>query len=52
MMVISKMTWMGWCKKDVTPLLMDWSYIFLALTQQHNVSLIEINPYGSDTTIF
>ena len=25
---------MGQCKKDVTPLLMHWSYIFLALTNQ------------------
>ena len=24
---------MGWCKKDVTPLLTHWSYIFIALTQ-------------------
>ena len=24
----------GWCKKDVTPLLMHWSYIFLALTHR------------------
>ena len=23
---------MGWCKKDVTPLLTHWSYVFLALT--------------------
>ena len=26
---------MGWRKKDVTPLLMHWSYIILALTHQH-----------------
>ena len=26
---------MGWSKKDVTPLLMHWSYIFLALTHRH-----------------
>ena len=25
---------MVWCKKDVTPLLTHWSYIFLALTHQ------------------
>ena len=24
---------MGYCKKDVIPLLMHWSYVFLALTQ-------------------
>ena len=23
---------MGWCKKNLTPLLMHWSYVFLALT--------------------
>ena len=26
---------MGWCKKDVTPLLTHWSYIFLALTHRY-----------------
>ena len=26
---------MGKCKKDVTPLLMHWSYIFIALTHQY-----------------
>ena len=25
---------MGYCKKDVTPLLMEWSYVFLALTHR------------------
>ena len=25
---------MGWCKKDVSPLLTHWSYAFLALTHQ------------------
>ena len=29
---IVKIGSMGWCKKDVTPLLMHWSYVFLALT--------------------
>ena len=28
---------MGSCKKDVTPLLMHWSYIFLALVHQNVV---------------
>ena len=27
---------MGWCKKDVTPLLTHWSYVFLALTHRCN----------------
>ena len=26
---------MCWCKKDVTPLLTYWSYVFLALTYRH-----------------
>ena len=26
---------MGYCKKDLTPLLMHWSYIFLALTHRY-----------------
>ena len=26
---------MGYCKKDVTPSLMHWSYVFLALTHRH-----------------
>ena len=28
---------MGWCKKDVTPLLMHLSYIFLALTHRYEM---------------
>ena len=32
---------MGQFKKDVTPLLMHWSYIFLALTRRFYVSLQE-----------
>ena len=32
---------MGWCKKDVTPLLTHWSYVFLALTHPDNGSLSE-----------
>ena len=28
---------MGWCKKDVTPLLTHWSYVFLALTHRYAV---------------
>ena len=26
---------MGWCNKDVTPLLTHWSYVFLALTHRY-----------------
>ena len=29
---------MGWCKKDVTPLLTHWSYVFLALTHGYVIS--------------
>ena len=32
----------GWCKKDVTPLLMHWSYIFLALTHRYMLQLAPI----------
>ena len=36
---------MGLCKKDVTPLLMHWSYIFLALTHQFEVwGLTYVDP--------
>ena len=28
---------MGYCKKDVTPLLLHWSYVFLALTHRYVV---------------
>ena len=31
-------------KKDVTPLLMHWSYVFLALTHQ-NISKVCVKPY-------
>ena len=31
---------MGWCKKDVTPLLTQWSYIFLALTHRSYAFII------------
>ena len=29
---------MGWCKKDVAPLLTHWSYVLLALTHRNDVS--------------
>ena len=35
---------MDWRKKDVTPLLMHWSYIFLALTQQY---VVKTHSYNS-----
>ena len=34
---------MGWCKKDVTPSLVHWSYVFLALA--HRFTL------GTDSSI-
>ena len=36
---------MALCKKDVTPLLMHWSYIFLALTHR-------VNTTGNSMTLF
>ena len=35
---ISVVISMGLCKKDVTPLLTHWSYIFLALTHRYGVT--------------
>ena len=32
---------MGYCKKDVTPLLMHWSYVFLAITHRTHFKLFE-----------
>ena len=31
------LTSVDWCKKDVTPLLTHWSYVFLALTHRHDL---------------
>ena len=33
---------MGWCKKDVTPLLTHWSYVFLALTHRFVFQQLDI----------
>ena len=30
---------MGQCKKDVTPLRLQWSYVFIALTHRYNLYL-------------
>ena len=35
---------MGYCKKDVTPLLTHWSYVFLALTHWFAVELCSPHP--------
>ena len=32
----------GQCKKDITPLLMHWSYVFLALTHRYVIAKIQI----------
>ena len=32
---------MGWCKKDVTPLLTHWIYVFLALTHRYETSPLD-----------
>ena len=31
---------MGWCKKDVTPLLTHWNYVFLALTHWYIIPFL------------
>ena len=41
---------MGQCKKDITPLLMHWSYVFLALT--HRYSILLSNPPCDKLLIF
>ena len=33
---------MGLCKKDTTPLLTHWSYVFRALTHQHLMSVVHL----------
>ena len=38
---------MGQCKKDVTPLLTHWSYVFLALTHRY----VPVNPIGSGCSL-
>ena len=35
---------MGHCKKDITPLLTHWSYVFLALTHQDGVFYVNRGP--------
>ena len=35
---------MGWCKKDVTPLLTHWSYVILALTHRYSDHLFQGLP--------
>ena len=36
---------LGYCKKDITPLLTHWSYVFLALTQRNNLEF----PFAGHT---
>ena len=36
---------MGLCKKDVTPLLMHWSYVFLALIDRYHIPSRGIHPH-------
>ena len=45
---------MQWCKKDVTPLLTHWSYVFLALTHRCMLSttrLVTLTHWGRVTHI-
>ena len=45
---------MGWCKKDITPLLTHWSYVFLAPTYRYkternlNVATGQLRPSRSN----
>ena len=38
---------MGWCKKDVTPFLTHWSYVFLALTIRNDEIPFVFYPWVS-----
>ena len=40
MLLVEWQILMGWCKKEVTPLLKHWSYIFLALTHRYDHKII------------
>ena len=40
---------MGQCKKDVTPLLTHWSYVFLALTHWYGITTRSELQYGTRT---
>ena len=42
----------GQCKKDITPLLMHWSYVFLALTHQNVVQVTGIDPHRCGLSCF
>ena len=36
---------MGWCKKDITPLPMHWSYAFLVLTHRYIKGILQNGPH-------
>ena len=40
--IISYYTLVGLCKKKVTPLIMHWSYIFLALTNRYDITMTNL----------
>ena len=40
--IISYYTLVGLCKKKVTPLIMHWSYIFLALTYRYDIIMTNL----------
>ena len=42
---------MGWCKKDITPLLTHWSYIFLALTHRNVHMKQNVEGYYCETNL-
>ena len=39
---------MSYCKKDVTPLLTHWSYVFLALTHRCVIFQLDVAIDGAD----
>ena len=42
---------MGWCNKDITPLLTHWSYVFLALTYRYVDAYLTCGRITMVTTI-
>ena len=43
---------MGWCKTDVTPLLTQWSYVFLAPTNQYVNIYLEKHSWSFKCPIY
>ena len=44
---------MGYCKKDITPVLMHWSYVFLLVQERRNsiANALELRLFRTDPSI-